>query len=87
VPAPRRKSRPSRLRAVVPAGAVVYDPSGKTYVFTSPEALKYTEVPITIDHFAGNSAYLRAGPRPGTAVVTVGAEELLGVQTGVLAQT
>jgi hypothetical protein len=87
VPAPKPKPTPSPLRAIVPVGAVVYDPSGKTYVFTSPGALKYTEVPVSVDHFAGNSVYLRTGPGPGTAVVTVGAEELFGVQTGVLAQT
>jgi hypothetical protein len=87
VPAPKPKPIPSSSKAIVPVAAVVYDPGGSTYVFTSPGALKYTEVPITVDHITGNSVYLRTGPRPGTAVVTVGAEELFGVQTGVLAQT
>jgi hypothetical protein len=35
----------------------------------------------------GDSVYLLKGPRPGARVVSVGAEELLGVETGVLAQT
>ncbi len=87
VPAPKPKPTPSTSTAIVPVAAVVYDPGGSTFVFTSRGALKYTEVPITVDHIAGNSAYLRTGPRPGTPVVTVGAEELFGVQTGVLAQT
>jgi len=86
-PKPKGKPEPSVLSAVVPVAAVVYDPSGNTYVFTSPGALQFTEVPVTVDHVSGASAYLLRGPRPGSTVVTVGAEELFGVQTGVLAQT
>jgi hypothetical protein len=72
---------------LVPYSALVYDPNGNTYVFTSIAPLTYTEVPVTVDHINGNDVYLSKGPRMGAAVVTVGAEELLGVQTGVLAQT
>jgi multidrug efflux pump subunit AcrA (membrane-fusion protein) len=71
----------------VPYSAVIYDPSGNTYAFTNPAPLTYTEVPITVDYISGDTAYLSSGPSPGTEVVTVGAEELYGVQTGVLAQT
>jgi hypothetical protein len=42
---------------------------------------------VTVDHIAGSSAYLVKGPKPGARVVSVGAEELFGVQSGVLAQT
>jgi hypothetical protein len=72
---------------IVPYSAVIYDPSGATFVFTSISALDYTEVPISVDYIAGGSAYLFKGPRAGAQVVTVGAEELFGVQTGVLQQT
>ena len=41
----------------------------------------------TVDYIAGSSAYLRRGPHAGSDVVSSGAEELYGVQTGVLAQT
>ena len=81
---PPRTGGPS---AVIPLSAVVYDPSGQTYAFSNPAPLTYVEVPITIDYVSGSSAYLAQGPRPGTPVVTVGAEELFGVQTGVFAQT
>jgi hypothetical protein len=74
-------------RILVPYSALVYDPNGNTYVFTSIAPLTYTEVPVTVDHINGNDVYLSRGPTRGAAVVTVGAEELLGVQTGVLAQT
>jgi hypothetical protein len=38
---------------------------------------------VTIDHVAQGTAYLDAGPEAGTKVVTVGAAELWGVETGV----
>lgn len=82
IPAPKPAST-----VTVPYSSVIYDPSGKTYVFTKIRPLTYVEVPITVDHISGNSAYLKTGPKPGARVVSVGAEELYGVQTGVLAQT
>jgi len=72
---------------IVPYSAIVYDPSGRTYVFTNTARLTYVETPINVDSISGNDAYLSSGPKPGTQVVTVGAEELYGVQAGVLAQT
>ena len=71
----------------IPYSAVVYEPNGNTFAFTNPAPLTYIEVPIAVKDINGDSAYLLKGPRTGTPVVTVGAEELLGVQTGVLAQT
>jgi hypothetical protein len=72
---------------IVPYSSVIYDPSGQTYVFTNTAPLTYVETPITVAQISGDSAYLMKGPKAGTKVVTVGAEELFGVQTGVLAQT
>jgi hypothetical protein len=74
-------------RVVIPYAAVIYDPSGKTYAFANTAPLTYVEVPITVDHISGTEAILARGPRPGAKIVSVGAEELYGVQTGVLAQT
>jgi hypothetical protein len=73
---------------IIPYSSIVYDPSGATYAFIATGgSLSYEEMPIVVDHISGNSAYLLKGPRPGAVVVSVGAEELYGVQTGVLAQT
>jgi hypothetical protein len=85
--APAQAAPKAGARIVIPYSAVIYDPSGKTYAFTNTLPFTYVEVPISIDHIAGNYAYLTRGPKPGAKVVTVGAEELYGVQTGVLAQT
>ena len=78
----------------IPFSAIVYDASGKAYAFTNPAPLTYTEVPISISRIDGNTAWVKSGPQAGASVVTVGsrvvtvgAEELFGVQTGVLAQT
>jgi multidrug efflux pump subunit AcrA (membrane-fusion protein) len=71
----------------IPYSAIIYDPSGKTYAFTNVRPLTYVEVPVAVDHISGNTAFLSSGPKAGAKVVSVGAEELYGVQTGVLAQT
>jgi hypothetical protein len=67
----------------VPYSAVIYDAEGHSWVFTTSEELSYIKAPITIDHIAGDTAVLSAGPPPGTAVVTQGAEELFGVEDGI----
>lgn len=74
-------------KVIIPYSAIVYDPGGQAFAFTSTAPLTYVEVPVAVDHISGNSAYLTKGPKPGAQVVSVGAEELYGVQTGVLAQT
>jgi hypothetical protein len=84
VPAPKPTGGPV---VIVPYSAVIYAPGGQSYAFTNPRPLTYVEIPITIDHITGTAAYLRKGPKAGSQVVSVGAEELYGVQTGVLAQT
>ena len=73
--------------AIIPYAALVYAPSGATYAFTNVGPLTYKQVQVTIDHISGDSVYLSKGPSPGTKIVTQGAEELFGVQAGVLEQT
>jgi hypothetical protein len=67
-------------RAVMPDAAVVYDPSGKTFTYASPEPLTFVRRDITVDHINGTKALLKNGPPPGTAVVTVGSPELSGLE-------
>jgi hypothetical protein len=70
-------------RLAVPYAAVVYDPEGGTFTYTNPRRLVYVRHRIVVDDIEGNLAHLRQGPPAGTAVVTVGAGELLGVEEGV----
>ncbi len=68
------------VREVIPYPAVVYDTDGSTWVYANTAARTYARKPITIATIQGNVAVLSAGPPVGTAVVTVGAAELLGTE-------
>ena len=72
-----------KRRKVVPYGAVLYDADGKTFVYVSSAPNTYVREPITVDFIQGDRAVLTAGPAAGTAIVTVGAAELYGTETGV----
>ena len=72
-----------KRQKVVPYGAVLYDADGKTSVYVTPAPNVYIRQPITVDHIEGDRAVLTAGPAAGTAVVSVGAAELHGTETGV----
>ena len=67
----------------IPYAAVLYDPDGATFTYTSPEPLVFVRQDITIDRIDGDLAYLTEGPSSGTAVVVVGAAELFGTELGV----
>ena len=67
-------------REVVPDAAVVYDPEGKTFTYASRKPLEYVREDVTVDHIDGTKAILKKGPPAGTAVVTVGSQELSGLE-------
>lgn len=71
------------IRKVIPYGAVLYDETGVTWTFTSPQPLTYVRQRIGVDFIEGDLAILSAGPAVGTTVVTVGSAELLGTELGV----
>jgi hypothetical protein len=72
-----------KRRKVVGYGAVLYDADGNTFVYVSSAPNTYLREPITVEFIQGDRAVLTAGPAAGTAVVTVGAAELYGTETGV----
>ena len=72
-----------KRRKVVPYGAVLYLADGKTSVYVTSAPNVYVRQPITVDLIEGGRAILSAGPAVGTAVVSVGAAELYGIETGV----
>jgi hypothetical protein len=67
---------------VIPYSALLYEPDGSTAVYVNTGPLIYTLSFISVDHIAGDQVYVSNGLAPGMRVVTVGAEELLGVQNG-----
>jgi hypothetical protein len=72
-----------KQRSVIPYGAILYDANGDTWVYVSSEPLTYVRERVTVDYIEGDQAVLGDGPPEGSAVVTVGAAELYGTETGV----
>jgi hypothetical protein len=70
----------------IPYRAVVYDANGQAFTYVSSEPHIYSRVPLTVDDVQGDMAVLATGPAVGTSVVTTGAQELWGAETGVGAE-
>lgn len=68
---------------LIPYSALLYDASGATWTYTSPEELVFVREQVEVELIDGDLAQLTVGPEPGTAVVTIGAAELWGAETGV----
>lgn len=68
---------------VVPSGAIVVDPDGTTWVYTTAEPLVFEKAHVVVDHEDGDRAFLTEGPPAGTEVVSLGAAELYGVEHGI----
>jgi hypothetical protein len=62
---------------------VFYEADGSTWVYVSPAPNTYVREPIVVQAIRNEQALLTAGPATGTNVVTVGAAELYGTETGV----
>jgi hypothetical protein len=77
---------PSPSMTVVPYSAIVYDPSGVTWVYTVPEPLTYVRAKVvvaTVGGSDGTQAVLSDGLPAGTTVVTKGVIELYGAELGI----
>lgn len=68
---------------VVPYAALVYATDGSTWVFVRTEPLTYQRTAVTVATRTGDRVSLESGPPAGTEVVTVGAAELVGIETGI----
>lgn len=69
-----------RGHEVLPAAALVYAADGRTFTYSSPRPNQYMRTAITVDRIDGQTVILKKGPPPGTNVVTVGAQELFGLE-------
>lgn len=67
-------------RTVVPSAAVLVQPDGTFWVYTSPEPLVFVRHQISVERDDGARTFLTDGPPPGTQVATVGVPELLGAE-------
>jgi hypothetical protein len=67
-------------RLTIPYSAVIYGVEGGVWAYTSAGPLTFVRAPITVASIQGETAVLSEGPPPGTEIVTVGGEELLGAE-------
>jgi hypothetical protein len=65
---------------IVPYAALLYDPEGNTYVYTSPRPLEYLRAKVQVRRVEGDRVVLSDGPPVGTEIVTVGATEVYGTE-------
>jgi hypothetical protein len=79
----REQKVAGKQRKVIPYGALLYDSKGDTYVYVTAQPLTYVREPVTVDYIGAGSVVLTEGPAAGTMVVSVGAAELYGTETGV----
>ncbi len=68
---------------VVPSAALIYEKSGASLVFVSPKPLSYHRVKVVVVRDNGTNVWLSSGPGVGTAVVTIGANQVWGAEQGV----
>ena len=66
---------------VVPYAALLYDPSGVTWVYVNVEPLVFVRQAIVVDSIQGDDVFLSEGPEAGANVVTLGATELFGSES------
>ena len=73
---PRTKSS----QMAVPYSALLYDPQGNTWVYTSPQPRTFVREKVEVDYIQNDVVYLKSGPAPGTNIATVGVAELYGTE-------
>jgi cobalt-zinc-cadmium efflux system membrane fusion protein len=61
---------------------VVFDIHGGTWVYEQLGEYRYARRRVVIGHSVGADAVLASGPATGTNVVSAGAQELFGAETG-----
>jgi hypothetical protein len=72
-----------KARMVVPYSSVIYDSEGETWVYVSSKPRSFMRQQITVDEIVGARVILSAGPKAGTTIATVGAQELWGAELGI----
>ncbi|MBR0829707.1 hypothetical protein JQ596_29660 [Bradyrhizobium manausense] len=70
-------------RLIVPYASVLYDLSGKTWVYISAEPLTFVRGPVEIDTIKGDNVYLSDGPPVGTKVLAAGVPQVFGTEVKV----
>jgi hypothetical protein len=70
-------------RRIVPYASVLYDLTGKTWVYISADPLTFVRGAVVIDTIKGDNVYLSDGPPAGTKVLAAGVPEIFGTEVKV----
>ena len=79
----REQDLDGSTRQVVPYSSLIYDPQGRTWIYTSPQARTFVRQQVQVDTIDGDWVLLIDGPPVGTEVASVGVAEIYGAETGV----
>ncbi|XIA64928.1 hypothetical protein ACFIOY_00025 [Bradyrhizobium sp. TZ2] len=63
-------------RRIVPYASVLYDLTGKTWVYISADPLTFVRGAVVIDTIKGDNVYLSDGPPAGTKVLAAGVQQV-----------
>lgn len=74
--------RSTTPRKVVPYSALIYDPQGNTWIYTSPQPRTFVRHKVEVDYIEGDLVVLNDGPPVGTVVASVAVAELYGAEFG-----
>jgi len=75
------KSAGQRLEA--PYRTLLYDTTGREWVYVSPEPNVFTRAEVKVEQIDGDTMYLSKGPPAGTKLVATGIAQLYGIEFGV----
>jgi len=70
-------------RRIVPYASVLYDLTGKTWVYISADPLTFARGAVVIDTIKGDNVYLTDGPPTGTKVLAAGVPQVFGSEVKV----
>ena len=70
-------------RRIVPYASVLYDLTGKTWVYISTDPLTFARGAVVIDTIKGDNVYLSEGPPAGTKVLAAGVPQVFGSEAKV----
>ena len=70
-------------RLIVPYASVLYDLTGKTWVYISADPLTFARGVVVIDTIKGDNVYLTEGPPAGTRVLATGVPQVFGAEVKV----
>jgi hypothetical protein len=70
-------------RRIIPYSAVLYDLTGKTWVYVHGDPMSFAREAVKIEMIKGENVYLKDGPVPGTKVLVTGVQQVYGTEVGV----